>query len=282
MGLEVDLSGRTVLVVGGGGGGIGTATCEVAAAAGADIVTLSAVAEHVDDTVARVEAMGRRAAGGVVDVVDADALVDAIGRARTALGTDTVIDGVITVVGGVTFEHWHRLIDYSLDSFDHLMAMNLRYVLVADREVARGLREAGRPGSIVHISSVASHSAPLLAGYGVAKAGVNALTRTMAAEWGRFGIRVNAVAPGTIKTPRAGEDDLEDQVSKTIPAGRRGEPIDIANAAAFLLSDLASYISGQVIDVDGGSGCRSASLDDSDLPTVVTNPRIRERFTPVS
>ena len=100
------------------------------------------------------------------------------------------------------------------------------------------------------------------------------MTRTMAAEWGQYGIRVNAVAPGTVKTPRAGKDDLE-EVSKGIPLQRRATPEDIAGATLFLLSGIASYITGQTLTVDGGATLGSAG---DGLPAFVTNPAIRAQF----
>ena len=131
---------------------------------------------------------------------------------------------------------------------------------------------------MVNISSIASKGQPLLAGYGAAKAGLDSLTRTMAMEWGRHGIRVNNVAPGTVNTPRSGRpvDDPDDPLAEAITLGRRGRPTDIADACVFLLSNLASYITGQTLDVDGGPSRRA--LDARDLPVFVTNPAIRARF----
>ena len=162
-------------------------------------------------------------------------------------------------------------------SLDHLLTVNLRYALVTCQQVAKGLIDADRPGSFVNISSIASKGQPLLSGYGAAKAGLDSLGRAMASEWGRFGIRVNGVAPGTINTSRSGRKPGEvDEASKAIALGRRGTPDDIANAVLFLLSDMSSYISGQTIDVNGGPS--RAGLAESGLPVFVTNPAIRERF----
>jgi NAD(P)-dependent dehydrogenase (short-subunit alcohol dehydrogenase family) len=97
----------------------------------------------------------------------------------------------------------------------------------------------------------------------------------MAAEWGQYGIRVNVVAPGTVKTPRAGQDNLDEAASK-IPLQRRAESQDIADASLFLLSDKASYITGQTLTVDGGATLGSSG---DSLPEFVTNPKIREQFS---
>ena len=111
---------------------------------------------------------------------------------------------------------------------------------------------------MVNISSIASKGQPLLAGYGAAKAGLDSLTRSMAMEWGRHGIRVNNVAPGTVNTPRSGRpvDDPDDPLAKGITLGRRGTPTDIANLVNWLASDEARFVSGIELPVDGASMAR--------------------------
>jgi len=274
MSIEINFSGRVALVVGGGGGGIGTAVCQRLAAAGADVIAVSAIAEHVEATKADVEGLGRRASAQVADVTDFDALRAAIDAGAAEVGSP---DLVVNVVGGATPDHWHRLIDFPIESFDHLMTTNLRYAFIACQHVAKALIERGRPGAIVNISSIASRGQPLLSAYGAAKAGLDSLTRSMAMEWGRHGIRANTLAPGTINTPRSGRDpDEVDPLAANITLRRRGKPDDIADVTLFLLSDLASYVSGQTIDVDGGPG--RGGLDEHDLPIFVTNEAIRSRF----
>jgi NAD(P)-dependent dehydrogenase (short-subunit alcohol dehydrogenase family) len=271
--INIDLEGRTALVVGGGGGGIGTAMVETLARAGADVGVITYVAEHAEDSRRRIEALGRRCAVAVADVTDEHALVSAIASIADSLGR---IRHVVNVIGGALVDDWHRTSDYDLHAFDRIIARNLRYAVVSCREVARPLLAAGEPGSIVNVSSIAARGTPLLAAYGAAKAGLESFSRTMALEWGARGIRVNLVAPGTIKTPRSGQSDLADIAAATIPLARRGEPTDIANTALFLLSDLAAYITGQTIAVDGGSSLGGRGGDR--LPDVVTNPVLRERF----
>lgn len=268
----IDLSGRATLVVGGGGGGIGTAMAVALAEAGADVGVVTLVPDHAADTVARVEALGRRAAAVVADVTDDDALVEAIASVASQLGT---IRHLVNVVGGSLLDDWHRAVDYDMAAFDRVVSLNLRYAVLSCREVARGLTRAGTTGSIVNISSVAARGIPLLGAYGASKAGLESFSRTMALEWGPIGIRVNLVAPGTVKTPRAGQSDLPEAV-KSIPLRRRGEPSDIADAALFLLSDLAGYITGQTLTVDGGSTIGGPGGDE--LPAFVTNPAVRARF----
>lgn len=275
MSIEISFTGRTALVVGGGGGGIGSAVCQRLAEAGADIIALSAVEADLETTAADVTGRGRRCHTGVVDVTDLDALRRTITEGAATLSP---IDLVVNVVGGVTVEHWHRLADFPIDSFDHLLTTNLRYALVSCQTVAAALIEAQRAGAMVNISSIASRGQPLLSGYGAAKAGLDSLTRSMAMEWGRHGIRINNVAPGTVNTPRSGRSSTEtkDPLAAAITLGRRGTPTDIADACVFLLSDLAGYITGQTLDVDGGPS--RGAVDEYDLPVMVTNPAIRARF----
>ena len=271
MTIEISLTGRTALVVGGGGGGIGSSVCHRLADAGADIVALSAVAADLDATQAEVEQRGQQCASAVVDVHDLEML-------RSTIENHPEVNLVVNVVGGVTVPYWHRLHDYPIESFDHLLTTNLRYAFTSCQTVAARLIADARPGAMVNISSIASKGQPLLAGYGAAKAGLDSLTRSMAMEWGRHGIRVNNVAPGTVNTPRSGRpvDDPDDSLAKGITLGRRGTPTDIANACVYLLSDLAAYVTGQTLDVDGGPS--RGALDEHDLPVFVTNPAIRARF----
>ncbi|HET6811393.1 MAG TPA: SDR family oxidoreductase [Acidimicrobiales bacterium] len=272
MAISIDLSGRACVVVGGGGGGIGTAMAEAAAEAGADLGVVTNVADHAADTARRVGDAGRRCATAVADATDEDALVEALARISADLGP---VRHLVNVVGGNLAEDWFRAAEFDMDAFDRVVARNLRYAVVSCREVARGLLAAGMPGSIVNISSIAARGTPLLAAYGAAKAGLESFSRTMAMEWGPRGIRVNLVAPGTIKTPRAGQDDME-EAARAIPLRRRGEARDIADAAMFLLSDLSGYVTGQTLVVDGGSSLGHPGGDE--LPVFVTNPAIRARF----
>ncbi|HEX5266717.1 MAG TPA: SDR family oxidoreductase, partial [Acidimicrobiales bacterium] len=182
---------------------------------------------------------------------------------------------LVNVVGGNLADDWFRTAEYDMAGFDRVVARNLRYAVVSCREIARRLIAAGTPGSIVNISSIAARGTPLLAAYGAAKAGLESFSRTMALEWGPQGIRVNLVAPGTIKTPRAGQADM-DEAARSIPLRRRGEARDIAAAAMFLLSDLASYVTAQTLVVDGGNSLGHPGGDD--LPVFVTNPAVRARF----
>ena len=273
MTVELSLADRVAVVVGGGGGGIGTAMAVILAEAGADIGVVTVVPEHAEDTVARVTGLGGRAVSAVADVTDEVALVGAIEAIGDGLGT---VSHLVNVVGGNLADDWYRAADYDMAAFDRVLGRNLRYAVVACREVARRLIDRSQTGSIVNISSVAARGVPLLGAYGAAKAGLESFSRTMALEWGHYGIRVNLVAPGTVRTPRAGQSDMADVAAQSIPLGRRGDPVDIAEAALFLLSDRAAYITGQTLTVDGGTSLGGPGGDR--LPEFVTNPVVRARF----
>lgn len=273
MTVDIDLRGRTALVVGGAGGGIGSAIVELIAAAGADVGVITAVPEHGDAAVEAIYAAGRRGAVRILDVTDESTLVAAIAGLAEELGPITCL---VNVVGDALVDDWHRAAEYDMDAFDRVVGRNLRYAVVACREVAHSMIERQLRGSIVNLSSAAARGAPLLAAYGASKAALESFGRTMALEWGPYGIRVNAVAPGTIKTPRAGQSDMKDEAAGQIPLGRRGDPFDVAGAVLFLLSDLAAYVTGTTLAVDGGSLLGNQIGDR--LPTFVTNPAVRARF----
>jgi len=141
-----------------------------------------------------------------------------------------------------------RAAELDLATVDRVVARNLRYAIVACREVGAALLARHESGSIVNVSSPAAVGRPLLGAYSVAKAGLDAYSRSAALEWAPHGIRVNVLACGAIRTG----DQFRDEDAPTIPLRRRGEPSEVANAAVFLLSDLAGYTTGATVHVDGG------------------------------
>ena len=267
----LDLSGGTALVVGGAGGGIGSAVTLALADAGAELHIVTYDKDHAEEVIEEGKGLRGSIQPHIADVTDEAAFSTVL---KHILDGQVPVKFLVNVVGGVGVTDWSRTKDCEMDTFDRILSRNLRYALVSCREVASSLIEQSSPGAIVNISSIAARAIPLLAGYGAAKAGLESMSRTMAAEWGQHGIRVNAVAAGTVKTPRAGQGDVQ-EVAQRIPLQRRGEPADIANAVLFLLSEKADYITGQTLTVDGGS---TLGASGDRLPDVVTNPAVRKQF----
>jgi NAD(P)-dependent dehydrogenase (short-subunit alcohol dehydrogenase family) len=268
------LAGRAIVVAGAGGGGIGTATCQFLAESGAVVVAVDRDPDRLAEVGAVVGGVGGRVLVMRADVGDEAQVERLVDDAVAQLGR---IDGLVHVVGGLGAS-WQPLVDTTADDFDDVLRLNLGTAVVTTRLVARQLVAQGTGGAIVHIASLAGlTSMPFGVAYGAAKAGLLSLTRTAAVELGRHGVRVNAVAAGTVRTPAAAANasGRADDVDRwpQVPLGRRADPRDIASAVAFLLSDLAAFA------VDGGSSAKPSYLDDDDLPVFVLDPELRQRLT---
>lgn len=247
------LDGRTAIVCGAGGGGIGTATSLALSEAGANVVAVDIVQERVDEIVGQITAMGNKAHGIVADVEKKSEAQRVVDEAAKAFGA---VHHVANIIGGMTPNEWSDILNYGEAEWDSVLSRNLRYQFFVCQAAANHMVKNGIRGSIASLASVSGWAgAPMHGPYGAAKAGVMALTRTMAVELGKYGIRVNAVAPGSIRTPRtmAGTSDEARDASarRVIPLQRTGRPEEIAAALLFLLSDLASYVSGHTLVVDG-------------------------------
>ena len=260
---KLRLDGRVALVLGAGGGGMGTQTSLALAEAGASIVALDLYDEHLRELDEQVTALGATCMPIKVDACSGDALRSAIHAAWEAFGG---IHHLVNVVGGTRPHQWFRLDNYPDEVFDEVYGFNLRSHFVSCREMAHLMITNSMQGSIVNYASVSGlGGAPYHGPYGAMKSAVISLTKTMAVEWGPLGIRVNAVAPGGTKTPRAylGSERRSPIGDPTWspswnPLGRTCEPEEMAAATLFLLSDLASAITGQTLVVDAGATARSS------------------------
>jgi 3-oxoacyl-[acyl-carrier protein] reductase len=277
---RLDLDG-VVVVAGAGGGGIGTAVCRLVARAGAAVVALDnrppaldAVREALSETPGPHQYK-------VADVRDA-AQVE---RALDDVADLGPLSGLVHVAGGTRPEQWAALLDLTLETFDEVLELNLRAALVTMKTVVARLVTQRTGGSIVVVSSVAASAAmPYAAPYAAAKAGLVSLVRSAALEWGPHDIRVNSVAPGTVRTPKnavegVGDGPDSDAERAVLPLGRRGLPDDVAGVVLFLLSSLSGWMTGQVLAVDGGSSVRPSFLGADNLPVFVHDPSLRARLT---
>jgi 3-oxoacyl-[acyl-carrier protein] reductase len=245
------LDGKRALVVGGGGGGIGRAISGRLAAAGSAVAVADIDPARADEATAEAEAAGARSVALVGDVRlrgSAEAFVD---QAADALGG---LDVLVTVVGGqLAFVPAARVHETADEDWDLMFDLNLRYVAEAVRAALRVFLAQGTGGTIVSIGSIAGLAgSPRQAAYGAAKAGLANLARSVAVEYGRYGIRMNVVACGPIATPVAAAAQAGATLD-WIPLGRAGSAEEVADAAVFLASPLSSYISGQGLVVDGGA-----------------------------
>jgi NAD(P)-dependent dehydrogenase (short-subunit alcohol dehydrogenase family) len=245
-----DLTGKSAFVTG-ASRGIGRVIAIALAEAGADVALVARSDDGLAGTAEAIDALGRKAFVIPADVTSQDAVEKAAATAIDQLGH---VDIVVNNAGGSNFMVSFR--DLRLAGWDKLMRLNLDSAVYVCHAFAGHLLERGQ-GCVINVASVAGIGAsPLLSPYGAAKAGLISLTKSLAVEWARDGIRVNALCPGWTATElnrNLWEDAQAGPATiATVPMGRWAAPEEMAGPAVFLASGASSYMTGQVLIVDGG------------------------------
>ena len=243
---EPNASDSLVAIVTAAGEGIGEATAHAFAAAGYRLVLVDVNAQAVNETASALSG----SAVEVADVTDETAVAELVARSLQQFGR---VDVLVNVVGGS--RPGKTTAELTLDEWNRMLALNLTSTFLMCRAVLPHMEHRGK-GAIVNVSSGAGlRGMRANPGYVAAKAGVGALTRALALDHGRNGVRVNCVAPGPIRTPLMRRNRTPDEIKmmgQIAIAGRIGEPEEIAAGILWLASDASSYVMGQTIEIDGG------------------------------
>ena len=248
-----NLTGRHAIVTG-ASRGIGRAIALRLAEAGAEVAVLARSTGALEDLAKEIAGLGGRALVLTCDVDDPEQIDRAVGAALEEFGR---LEILVNNAGG--FAHIGPFLAMEPADWTAIMRTNLESVVHFCRVAGGHMTQAGG-GSVINIASVGGYNGvPMLSPYAVAKAGVISLTRTLAAEWASHGVRVNAIAPGWTRTELtrgfAGNPTLADELIRAVPAGRWGEPDDLAGAAVYLAGDGAKMVTGTCLTVDGGVTC---------------------------
>ncbi len=247
-------NGTRVAIVTGGARGIGAAVARRLSADGLAVAVLDLDEESCAGTVTQIEEQNGRALAVAANVSDEAAVEMAVAHVASALGEPTVL------VNNAGITRDNLLFKMTADDWDSVMGVHLRGSFLMSRAVQRHMVDA-RWGRIINLSSVSSLGNRGQANYSAAKAGLEGFTKTLAIELGRFGVTVNAIAPGYIESdmimamaPRMGIDyeELKRRFIAEIPVDRIGQPEDVAAAVSFFARGDASYVTGQVLYVAGG------------------------------
>jgi 7-alpha-hydroxysteroid dehydrogenase len=246
------LKGKVALIAG-ASKEMGSAIARMLAEHGADVAVAARSADKLEALAAGIRAMGRRSAPIAADLTQVEQINSTVERTLGELGG---LDILVNVLGGSNLgAAWALRMTEAM--WDDVFTLNVKAPMFLSVAAAKAMKDRGG-GSIVNIStSAATGAAPRLTNYGAAKAGLEQLTESLGAEWGRFKIRVNVVVSGNIYTSnlrRVLKPDIEQQLIERTPLGRIGEPEDIAAAVLYFASPAASWVTGAKLVVDGGLG----------------------------
>ncbi len=244
-----------VAVVSGGAGGIGRRLSLALAGAGARVAVLGRSAERATDLGKEIEALGSEARLISADVTrraDADRAID------ETLAHFGRVDIIVNAVGGGAGTALYPAESYPEDEWDRILDLNLRSDLLPTQAAARAMIAGGRGGRVLHISSVRGQLGinQGFSAYVAAKGAINALTRQQATEWAPHGITVNAISPTFVATPQVetllADEEFKRGLLARIPLGRIADPGDLVGAVLFFCSDASSFVTGQILTLDGG------------------------------
>ncbi len=241
------LAGRVALITG-GARGIGRAIAEEFLKEGAKVVILDVLQEELSRTVSELSRLGD-VMGLRVDITNKEEVVRAVGKVVEKHGRIDILVNNAGIFSSTPFE------DLTEEQWDKVMSVNLKAAVFLTKEVVKYMKNQGH-GKIINMSSLAAHVGGIFAGvdYAVSKAGLICFTKSLAKRLAKYGILVNAIAPGVIDTPMTAPwpDEVKKSFIQKIPLSRLGRPDEVAKVAVFLASDDSNYITGQVINVDGG------------------------------
>jgi NAD(P)-dependent dehydrogenase (short-subunit alcohol dehydrogenase family) len=242
-----------VAIVTGASRGIGEAIALRMAEAGASVVLAARKPEALQAVVARIEAAGGKALAVPAHTGKAEDIEALVQKAVAHFGKVDVL-----VNNAATNPYFGPMLDIEDSAWEKTFEVNVKGYFLMARAVIRHLQERGAPGSIINLASIAGiRAAPFQGVYGMTKAAVISMTQTLAQEVGASGIRVNAIAPGLVETRFAAaivqNDDIRQRVVDRTALGRHAQPDEMSGAAVYLASDAASYLTGQVLVVDGGT-----------------------------
>ena len=244
--------GDRVAFVTGASYGLGGATAVGLARDGYDVAVTELRVEDLSDTISKIESLGRRAVPIALDTRSQQSIERAMAQAVSAFGhVDTLVNNA-----GVLLRK--DAVDVTPEEWDAVMSVNLTGTFFMSQRMGKHLVATGRPGCIISIAS--TFGVVGFAGrstYGISKAGIIQMTRMLAIEWAEHGIRVNAIAPGTVETPAraaafAAEPERRQAMIDRVPLRRFGMPEEVAGLACYLASPQAGYVTGQTMLIDGG------------------------------